>query len=65
MSIKEIVIDGKSYEFELLSEDGKKQVLNVQIVESEIRRLNAQLAIAQTARNAYIKELRASISKTT
>jgi len=47
----------KTYKVSELPEDAQKQLLNVQVAEGEIRRLQMQLAIAQTARGAYQKAL--------
>ncbi len=45
------------YNIDELSKDARDQLKNLQFVEAEIQRLQAQLAIAQTARNAYQKAL--------
>lgn len=47
----------KTYKVSELSEDARKQIVNVQATEAEIKRLQVQLAIAQTARNAYQQAL--------
>lgn len=52
-----ISINGTSYASEKLSEAAKMQALNVQVVEAELARLQQQVAIAQTARNAYVSAL--------
>jgi hypothetical protein len=52
-----INIDNKEYDLESLSDDAKSQLQMLQICDQEIGRLNAQLAIAQTARMAYSKAL--------
>ena len=54
-----ITIDGKEYEFELLSDEAKGQLGSIQFVDAELARLNAQAAALQTARIAYSKELAA------
>jgi len=48
-----ITINGTSYASEKLSEAAKMQALNLQVVDAELARLQQQIAIAQTARNAY------------
>lgn len=53
-----ITIDNTQYDLDSLSADAKSQLQMLQITEQEIVRLNAQLAIAQTARNAYAKALK-------
>ena len=42
-----------TYKVSELSEESQKQLMNVRVAESEIRRLQMQLAIAQTAHSAY------------
>lgn len=56
-----ITINGTSYAAENLSEAAKMQALNVQVVDAELARLQQQVAIAQTARNAYVKALIESV----
>ena len=53
--------NGTTYKVADLPEDARKQFMNLQVAETEIRRLQMQLALAQTAKNAYeqalVKEL--------
>jgi hypothetical protein len=60
-----ITIDNVEYVSEQLSESAKAQLLNLQATDAEIQRLNIQLAIAQTARNAYARALTEALPKTT
>lgn len=48
-----ITIDNKEYDTEKLSDTTKAQLTSMRLADAEIQRLNIQLAIAQTARNAY------------
>lgn len=48
-----ITINGTAYAAENLSEAAKMQAVNIQVVDAELARLQQQIAIAQTARNAY------------
>ena len=53
-------IDGVEYLLSDLSDEAKAQIQSLQFVEAEIGRLNAQVAVASTARMAYqnaLKEL--------
>ena len=53
-------IDGVEYLLNDLSDEAKAQIQSLQFVEAEIGRLNAQVAVASTARMAYqnaLKEL--------
>ena len=52
-----IIIDGKNYELDSLSDDAKAQLASIQFVDSELARLQAHAAALQTARNAYAKAL--------
>jgi len=52
-----ITVNGSKYPVAGLSEEAKRQVLNIQGAEAEIKRLQMLLAIAQTARNAYQQAL--------
>ncbi|MBU6993430.1 DUF6447 family protein [Ferrovum myxofaciens] len=52
-----IKIDDKEYDSEQLSEETKSQLSMIQFVDAELQRLNAQVAVLQTARNAYGKRL--------
>ena len=55
----EVTVDGVAYDFEALNEDAKAQILSLQVTDAEIQSLQALIAIAQTARNAYAAELKA------
>ena len=48
-----ITIDGKDYDVEEISDNVKAQLTSLQFVDNEIKRLSAQIAVLQTARNAY------------
>jgi hypothetical protein len=48
-----ITINGTSYASAKLSAEAKSQAANIQVVDAELARLQQQVAIAQTARNAY------------
>lgn len=52
-----ISIDGKTYDTEKLSDKAKAQLASLQATDAEIARLQTQLAIAKTARNAYAAAL--------
>jgi len=59
-----IKIDEKEYELDLLSSDAKAQLLSLQFVDAELQRLQAQVAVYQTARMAYSKALQEVLPKT-
>lgn len=56
-----LTLNGKDYDVNQLSEAARAQVTNIQVVDAEISRLQQQLAIAQTARNAYVAALMAAV----
>ena len=56
-----VVIDKVEYDLEVLSDEAKAQLQMLQLTDQEIVRLNAQLAIAQTARSAYSQALKAAL----
>ncbi|GAA5169767.1 DUF6447 family protein [Modicisalibacter zincidurans] len=52
-----VTIDGTDYNVADLSENARSQVVNLQVTDQEIARLQQQLAIYQTARTAYARAL--------
>lgn len=56
-------IDNKPYEFEKLSEEAQKQLNMLNATDAKIRSLQAELAICQTARNAYARALSENLPK--
>ena len=56
-----VTIDGRDFELDKLSGPACQQALN--LVDQEIRRLQVQLAIGQTARNAYATALQSALPK--
>jgi hypothetical protein len=61
---KTITIDGRPYELDALSENARSQVINLQVVDEEIRRAEARLAMFKTARAAYARVLKSELDKT-
>lgn len=49
--------DGKDYKINDLSKEARDQLKSLQLAEAEIKRLQMQLAMVQTARNAYRQAL--------
>ena len=58
-----IIIDGQEYDSETLSDKAKAQLRSIQVVDSKIANLNTEVAIMQTARNAYAKALNELLPK--
>lgn len=58
-----ITIDEKEYELDLLSTAAKQQLLSIQFIDAELQRLNAQIAVCQTARMVYSRALNEALPK--
>ncbi len=58
-----ITIDERQYELDLLSSTAKEQLASLQFVDAEIQKLQAQLAVYQTARMAYSNALKAALPR--
>lgn len=58
-----LTIDGKEYDTEQLSDAAKAQLTNIRLVDQKIGQLQQELAIYQTARNAYAQALQAELPK--
>ena len=54
-------IDGKDYEFDDLSDQAKAQLVSLQFVQGELKRLEAQIAVYKTAEVGYMRELKDQI----
>ena len=52
-----IKINNQDYDTDTLPEAAKQQLQMLALTDAEIKRLQAQLAIAQTAKNAYARAL--------
>ena len=58
-------IDGTEYPLTSLSDEAQSQLQMLRITDQEIQRLQWQLAIAQTARNAYAQALKTKLPSPT
>ncbi len=56
-----ITIDGKEYPLGSLSDDARAQLISMRLVDQKITEAQQQLAIYQTARNAYANALKAAL----
>ena len=56
-----IKIDNIDYDLDSLSDEAKAQLQSIQFVDQELARLQAQVAAMQTARNAYVTALKATL----
>jgi hypothetical protein len=58
---KSFTMDGVSYDVASLSNAAQMQVANIEGADMEIAHLQRKLALAQTARNAYVAALSAEL----
>ena len=58
-----ITIDGTDYDSESLSSEAKAELMSMQVCDQKIAALQTDLAIAQTARNAYASALNGLLPK--
>lgn len=57
-----INIDGQEYDTDTLSDEARRQLAALQMVDNEIRHLQVQLGIANTARNVHVQLLKAALA---
>ena len=57
----DITIDGKTYDSDKLSDNAKAQLGNLRFTDQEIARKQAQIAVLQTARQAYAQALKTEL----
>jgi len=58
-----ITVDGIEYNTEDLSDNGKAQLASLQFLEAQMSKLQNEIAVFQTAKNAYISALKAELQK--
>ena len=58
-----IIVDGIDYNTEDLTDNGKAQLASLQFLEQQMIKLKAEIAVYQTARNAYAQALKAELDK--
>ena len=59
-----ITIDDIEYNTEDLSDNSKAQLASLQFLEVQMAKLNSEIAVYQTARNAYIAALKTELKIT-
>ena len=60
--MNQVTIDGIQYDLDTLTDVAKQQLINLQVTDGEIARLQTQLVIAQTARAVTCPGVRSAIS---
>jgi hypothetical protein len=58
-----ITVDGIDYNTEDLTDNGKAQLASLQFLEQQMIKLKGEIAVYQTARNAYAQALKAELDK--
>ena len=58
-----ITIDNKEYDTEALSEEANTRIQNIKYCEEKMNELRREMAMVQTARNAYAQALKSSLPK--
>lgn len=56
-----IKLDGQDYDFDTLPENVKKQLQSLQFVDAELIRLENQIAVFKTAKNAYMNAIKQTL----
>ena len=62
--LPKITIDDIEYNSEDLSDNGKAQLASLQFLEVQMKKIKAEIAVYQTARNTYIGALKAELEAT-
>ena len=60
---KIVSIDGVDYRLDELSKEALAQVTNIKFVDMQLRQLNNEWAVADTARIGYTNALKAEVNK--
>lgn len=58
-----ITVDGIDYNTEDLTDNGKAQLASLQFLEVQMKKLQNEIAVFQTARAAYLASLKAELEK--
>ena len=57
-----ITVDGINYNTEDLTDNGKAQLASLQFLEVQMKKLNNEISVYQTARNAYVAALKSELT---
>ena len=58
-----ITVDGIEYNSEDLSDNGKAQLASLQFLETQLAKLQGEIAVYQTAKIAYVNALKEELNK--
>lgn len=59
-----ITVDGIDYNTEDLSDNGKAQLASLQFLEVQMKKLQNEIAVFNTAKSAYLQRLKSELEKT-
>ena len=54
-------VDGVEYNTEDLRDNGKAQMASLQFLEAQMKKIQAEIAVYQTARNSYVQALKVEL----
>ena len=57
-SMSEFTLDGKSYDIDQMSDEARAHLISINFADAELRKINAQRAIFETAKSVYAKALK-------
>jgi hypothetical protein len=60
---QKLTIDGKEYDLASLTDEAKSQLMNIRVADQKIESAKQDIAIFQTARNAYARALTEALPK--
>ena len=58
-----ITVDGIEYNTEDLSDNGKAQLASLQFLEVQMKKIESEIAVYETAKNAYVAVLKDELAK--
>jgi hypothetical protein len=58
-----ITVDGIEYNTEDLTDNGKAQLASLQFLEVQLNKIKSEIAVYQTAKNAYVAALKEELEK--
>lgn len=58
-----ITVDGIEYNTEDLTDNGKAQLASLQFLDVQMKKLKSEIAVYQTARNAYVTALKVELEE--
>lgn len=58
-----ITVDGVEYNTEDLTENGKAQLASLQFLEVQMKKIQSEIAVYQTARNVYMKAIQTELEE--